>query len=62
MHTDAEIDGAVYKGQTRLHAISGSTVKSSFDFSIDASRCSTEYVTGANLQVSALQALVCIKI
>ena len=62
MHPAAEIDGAVYKGQTRLNAISGSTVGSSFDFSIDASRCSTEYVTGANLQVSALQTLVCIKI
>lgn len=28
----------------------------------DASLCSTEYVTGANLQVSALQTLACIKL
>ena len=30
--------------------------------SLDASKNSAEYVTGANLQVSALQTLVCIKI
>ena len=30
--------------------------------SFDASRCSSEYVTGANLQVSALQTLACIKL
>ena len=29
---------------------------------LDASRCSSEYVTGANLQVSALQTLACIKL
>lgn len=29
---------------------------------LDASRCSSEYVTGASLQPSALQTLVCIKV
>lgn len=33
-----------------------------FRMILDASRSSSEYVTGANLQVSALQALACIKI
>lgn len=32
------------------------------EMTLDASRGSAEYVTGANLQVSALQALVCIKL
>ena len=62
MHPAAELSGALYKGQTRLHAIQGSLDGSSFDLSIDASRCSSEYVTSASLQVSALQVLACIKV
>lgn len=62
MHPAAEIGGALYKGQTRLNAIQGTTVGGSFDLSIDASRCSIEYVNGATLQPSALKTLVCIKL
>lgn len=61
MHPSAELSGAFDKGQSRLNAIQGTTVGGSFDLSIDASRCSSEYVNGATLQPSALKTLVCIK-
>ena len=62
MHPAAELSGAFGKGESRLHAIQGTTVGGSFDLSIDASRCSIEYVNGATLQPSALKTLVCIKL
>ena len=61
MHPAAELSGAFGKGESRLHAIQGTTVGGSFDLSIEASRCSSEYATGATLQPSALQVLCCIK-
>ena len=61
MHPAAVLSGAFGKGESRLHAIQGTTVGGSFDLSIDASRCSSEYVNGATLQPSALKTLVCIK-
>lgn len=62
------VDPGTFEGAFRLNgaknlepgAISGSTNARNADF--DASRCSSEYATGANLQVSALQTLVCIKL
>ena len=62
VHPATVVSGAFEKGSSRANAIQGTTVGSSFDIAIDASLCSSEYTTGATLQTSALQVLVCIKI
>lgn len=59
-HTGATLEGAFASAgdsDAKNHADGGAISRVSFD----ASRCSSEYVTGANLQVSALQTLACIK-
>ena len=62
------VDPGTFEGAFHLNgaknlepgAITGASNARNADF--DASRCSSEYVTGANLQVSALQTLACIKL
>lgn len=61
------VDPGTFEGAFRLNgskslepgATSGATNARNADF--DASRCSSEYVTGAKLQVLAVQTLACIK-
>lgn len=53
--------GFIYRGSRGIN--NRTCVDGAMDFHLlyDASRCSSEYVTGANLQPSALQVLCCIK-
>lgn len=59
--TGSTLEGAFASAgdsDAKNHADGGAISRVSFD----ASRCSSEYVTGASLQPSALQVLACIKI
>ena len=58
------VSGAIAFGGGQGRTASGSDGASDTykGFTFDASRCSSEYVTGANLQPSALQVLCCIKV